>query len=74
MLIPSAFIGATAQPKEDIFANLSEQEKEREIDNLISMTNRLKELNVIKPMAVKQDGKLVPVDEIVPKSDDSDSD
>lgn len=70
--------GATAVPKEDLFANLSEQEKEQEIDNLISMTNRLKELNVIKPMAVKSDGTLTSVDQMKVNvsldSDSSDSD
>ena len=67
-------LGATAVPKEDVFANMSEAEKEHEIDKLINMTNRLKELNVIKPMAVRSDGTMVDPDTLMNCNDDEDSD
>ena len=58
----SLILGATALPKEDILANMTEEEKEIEAEKLMNMFDRLRDLNVIKPMQVNIDGKIVELD------------
>lgn len=50
--------GAIPKPKDTSFESLSESEKEAEMEKLMCMFDRLKELNVIKPAAVDKDGKI----------------
>lgn len=52
------FTGAIPKPKDTSFESLSESEKEAEMEKLMCMFDRLKELNVIKPAAVDKDGKI----------------
>ena len=52
------FVGAIPRPVEDPLADMTESEKEVEMEKLFVLMNRLKDMNVIKPMAVDKDGKL----------------
>lgn len=41
-----------------MFANLTEEEKEEEAEKLMNMIQQLKDMNVIKPMVVDNQGKI----------------
>ena len=49
---------------------MTEEEKEEEAMKLMSMIERLKELNTIKPMTINKDGKLQEMGGMKNKDDD----